>query len=559
MHTLDYLFLLKSKVRRATTPLENAYALADLAFAELRIGERELAEAKLAELAKLGKHPPNAEIEALHMQLLGVFDFYGGRTAASVTTLLNAHQLAQVAGASIVEARALAALCTSLTMMGAHADAFESADQALIIGDAVGDDRAIAIARISLAYLYIDRGDGHAALAQLEALGPALTRLNDPVTISACSACRVGALIVNARVLMRDPTDENRKIVLQAFKLCEGVVKSVDESQHIKVRVYSWGNLAQLYQILGETDMALTTINHTIALCAQEKTADSMAESYYAKASTLLELGRYPEAADALDQARESAMIANYLAVQESVSAASVTCFEKMGNIAAALGASKEHARLLGLQRTSERANLDTLRKAKREFAEAKREATVAREHVEAMGKVQAQLIEDTQKFKQISFEDALTGLKNRRYFDYRFPELIDHHSRVNTSLSMAIIDIDAFKSINDRFGHVIGDAVLQAVASTLLIHKRVTDEVCRLGGDEFVLFMPNAHLNNARAICEEVRKQFSACKVGSEYGVSLSIGIAEWASSEDHTAFLTRADQKLFVAKREGRNRVAA
>jgi diguanylate cyclase (GGDEF)-like protein len=559
MHTLDYLFLLKSKVRRATTPLENAYALADLAFAELRIGERELADAKLTELAQLSKHPPTAEIEALHMQLVGVFDFYDGRTEASVTNLLKARQLAQIAGASIVEARALAALCTALTMMGAHADAFEAADQSLVISEAVGDDRAAAIARISLAYLYNDRGDGHAALAQVDAAAPALTRLNDPFTTSSCSACRVGALLVNAQQLMRDPTDENRKIVLQAAKLCEGVAKAADESQHMKARVYTWGNLAQLYQILGETDKALVAIDHTVALSQKENTADNMADAYLAKANWLLEQARYPEAAEYLGLARKSAMVANYLLVQESASAASVVCFEKMGDIAAALDASKEHAALLARQRNAERANLDMLRKAKREFAEAKREVTAAREQAEAMGKVQAQLIEDTQKFKQISFEDALTGLKNRRYFDYRFPELIDHHSRVNTSLSMAIIDIDAFKSINDRFGHVIGDAVLQAVASTLLIHKRVSDEVCRLGGDEFVLFMPNAHLNDALAICEEVRKQFSACKVGSEYGVSLSIGIAEWASSEDHTAFLTRADQKLFVAKREGRNRVAA
>ncbi len=558
MHTLDYLFFLKSKVRRAATPLENAYALAELAFAELRIGERENAEAKLAELAQLGQHPPNAEIAALHMQLLGVFEFYDGRIAMSVTTLLNARQMAQVAGASIVEARALAALSTALTMIGAHADGFEAADQALTIGEVVGDDRAIAIARISLVYLYNARRDGDAALAQAEALGPTLIRLNDPFTVSAANTSRVGALIVNAQQLMQDPSDENRKIVLQALKLCESVVQATDESQYMKARIYIWGNLAQLYRILGETEKALATIDHTIMLSRQENAADSIADAYYAKGALLLEQARYAEAAGLLAQAHDSAMVANYLDVQESASAASVVCFEKMGNIAAALEASKEHARLLGLQRTSERANLDTLRKAKHEFAEARREVVAARAHAEAMGKVQAQLIEDTQKFKQISFEDALTGLKNRRYFDFRFPELIEYHARAKTSLSMAIIDIDAFKSINDRHGHVIGDAVLKGVANTLLEHKRATDEVCRLGGDEFVLFLPDAHLDDARTICEEVRKQFSLCHMGSEYGASLSIGVAEWNSNEDHTVFLTRADQKLFVAKREGRNRVA-
>lgn len=559
MHTVDYLFSLQSKVRRAATSVERAFALGDLAFTEMRMGKMDDAEQKLAEIALLSKNPSNAEIVSLHFYLLGVFDFYFGRTTQSVTNLLNARRFARLAASGRMEARSLAALCASLSTLGAHSDAFDAGDQALEIGAAAGDDRALAIARISMANLYSDRDDADAALAQIDAAAPALARLNDPFTSSSCEASRTGVSITKVRKLMVEPSEENRQAALEVLKVCESVAITADASQHMKARVFSWCNLARVHQLLGDFERALATVDHAISLCQQADTQDNLADAHQARASYLIDLGRYEEAAAMLEGARENAIGTNYLSLEEDIEATRVICFEKMGDIAAALEAAKAHAALLARQRTAERTNLDMLRKAKREFAEAQREVNEARVQAAAMGKVQAQLIEDTQKFKQISFEDALTGLKNRRFFDHRFPELIHQHSLAKTSLSMAIIDIDAFKSINDRFGHVIGDAVLQAVASNLLTHKRAADEVCRLGGDEFVLFMPNAQLNDALAICDEVCKQFSAGNVGRQYGVSLSIGIAEWNSSEDHTAFLTRADQKLFVAKREGRNRVAA
>ena len=559
MHTVDYLFSLQSKVRRAASSLERAFALGDLAFTEMRMGKVDDAEQKLAEIALLSKNPSNAEIVSLHFYLLGVFDFYFGRTTQSVTNLLNARRFARLASSGRMEARSLAALCNSLSTIGAHSDAFDAGDQALEIGEAVGDDRALAIARISMANLYRDRDDADAALAQIDAAAPVLARLNDPFTSSSCEASRTGVAITTARKLMVEPSEKNRLAALEVLKLCESVAIAADASQHTKARVFSWCNLARVHQLLGDSEQALATVDRAILLCEHADTRDNLADAYQARASYLVDLGRYEEAVVMLATARETAIGTAYLSLQEDIEATRVICFEKMGDISAALAAAKAHAALLARQRAAERANLDMLRKAKREFAEAQREVNEARLQAVAMGKVQAQLIEDTQKFKQISFEDALTGLKNRRFFDHRFPELIHQHSLANTSLSMAIIDIDAFKSINDRFGHVIGDAVLQAVASNLLTHKRAADEVCRLGGDEFVLFFPDAHLGEAGAICENVRKHFSEGNMGREYGVSLSIGVAELMGNEEHTAFLTRADQKLFVAKREGRNRVAS
>jgi diguanylate cyclase (GGDEF)-like protein len=561
MHTSDYLYSLQSKVRRASTPIETAEALADLAFAEMRMGQSSSANAKLAELADLAQRLALPEIAATHAYLQGVFEFYVGHTTISITHFLNARRMARLANAARIEARSLAALCPALSAIGAYSDAIDAAEQALEIASTVGDDRAVMTARISLANLHADRQDGDAALAQLALAEPVLARLGDPLTSSSFDGSRVNALIVNARRLMADPTEENRKTVEATLKLCEIVAKAADETAHQKAQIYSWTSLGHGYHLLGDTQRALMAVDRAISIGKQSSLKESLASAYHVKAKLLIHMERYPEAAKLLMDASEDTSATSYLALQEDVEATRVTCFEKMGDIAAALEASKTQTRLLIEQRTKERANLDALRKAKREFADAQRAMVAANKHAEQMGKMQAQLMEDTQKFKRISFEDALTNLKNRRYFDLRFPDLLEHHQTANTPLSMAIIDIDAFKSINDRFGHLVGDAVLQDVAAELLSHTQkpgTPNEVCRLGGDEFALFLPGASLAAAHLICEAVRQQFATSRAALQYGATLSIGLAEWSHQEDTTAFLTRADQKLFEAKRKGRDRVA-
>jgi diguanylate cyclase (GGDEF)-like protein len=124
--------------------------------------------------------------------------------------------------------------------------------------------------------------------------------------------------------------------------------------------------------------------------------------------------------------------------------------------------------------------------------------------------------------------------------------------------LSIAIVDIDHFKSINDRSGHLAGDDVLREVAKVLHAHCGARHEVCRLGGDEFILLLPDLDAAAALNLCDRARLAMVESNVGRAHQVTLSIGIAELLPDDNHTAFLTRADNNLFVAKREGRNRVA-
>lgn len=168
-------------------------------------------------------------------------------------------------------------------------------------------------------------------------------------------------------------------------------------------------------------------------------------------------------------------------------------------------------------------------------------------------------LREELQKF---SYEDALTRLKNRRYFD----QLFEHESAVaqrnELPLSLLIVDIDHFKRFNDTHGHEAGDRALQIVGSTFQRLFRESDIVCRYGGEEFVVLMPGATTQAAREkaqqLCEAVREEPILYQEKDLGRLSLSVGIANWPEhSEEPLAILTLADRALYRAKAAGRDRV--
>ncbi|MFP4271812.1 MAG: GGDEF domain-containing protein [Halothiobacillaceae bacterium] len=158
------------------------------------------------------------------------------------------------------------------------------------------------------------------------------------------------------------------------------------------------------------------------------------------------------------------------------------------------------------------------------------------------------------------SYEDALTGLGNRRQFDELFRHEAGRAMRQGTPLSLVMMDLDHFKHVNDVWGHAAGDAVLQRLAQMLRTHFRDTDILVRLGGEEFVVLLPGATTEQARARTQAV---VEAARVtehryeGKPVGVvTLSCGIANYPDqTPDPAALLELADQALYAAKRAGRD----
>ncbi|GGE12197.1 hypothetical protein GCM10011529_18180 [Polymorphobacter glacialis] len=158
---------------------------------------------------------------------------------------------------------------------------------------------------------------------------------------------------------------------------------------------------------------------------------------------------------------------------------------------------------------------------------------------------------------------DPVTGLHNRHHLDTVLPLAIDVARDARRPLAVLMIDLDALKPFNDRWGHAAGDRVLRTVAEALQSSVRPTDTIARYGGDEIVVVMPDTDHATARAIAARLVDVVAQTRIGragdGPGGITVSIGLATLGEQDgDSRALLCRADDALYAAKRAGRNRVA-
>lgn len=160
---------------------------------------------------------------------------------------------------------------------------------------------------------------------------------------------------------------------------------------------------------------------------------------------------------------------------------------------------------------------------------------------------------------------DGLTGLRNRRGFDITLAAEMATSRTANQPLCLIIADIDHFKQVNDRYGHQTGDEVLQWFAKVLASNMKGRDTVCRYGGEEFAIILPQTKIDNAATLAGQIKQQLEAkfwTKPGApntNLRITASFGVAQLLGSEGSSAFIQRADGKLYECKQNGRNRVAA
>lgn len=166
---------------------------------------------------------------------------------------------------------------------------------------------------------------------------------------------------------------------------------------------------------------------------------------------------------------------------------------------------------------------------------------------------------------REMGLRDPLTALSNRRHFDEVLTREIAESKALGTELSLILADIDRFKAINDKFGHLMGDEVLKLFSKLLLDNVKGRDTVARFGGEEFAIILPHTGLENAERIAEQIRGQLEGNRwvmkqtkqwIGK---ITASFGIAQFGGDDSAEQLVGRADGKLYEAKSLGRNRVVA
>jgi len=188
------------------------------------------------------------------------------------------------------------------------------------------------------------------------------------------------------------------------------------------------------------------------------------------------------------------------------------------------------------------------------------REVKIRKEMQLELAKAKVLLQKKNLELQELSHQDSLTKLNNRRYLNYSLSEHFDKAKTSSSFLSVVMLDIDNFKQVNDRFSHAVGDEVLRVVAILMQKHSRDRDITARFGGEEFVVLLPQTDLNAAKLIAESIRsaiETYDWAVVHTELRITASLGLASLRKHSNPEALLAEADDNLYKAKRTGKNKV--
>jgi diguanylate cyclase (GGDEF)-like protein len=170
--------------------------------------------------------------------------------------------------------------------------------------------------------------------------------------------------------------------------------------------------------------------------------------------------------------------------------------------------------------------------------------------------------IENARRFRearQLADLDALTGLHNRRFFHETLARECARAHRYERKLSLIVFDLDDFKEINDRIGHLAGDAVLAEAAERVRDVVRTADIACRVGGDEFAVILPESSIEDADQLYRRLQNAVGSRPIGQAGKLFVSAGVAELRAEDDPVSFFQRADDALYRAKEAGKGRVVS
>lgn len=424
--------------------------------------------------------------------------------------------------------------------------ALSCAQEAQAMASERGDAARLSLAVNMIGCLFERLGDPWQAerllqraltLARAQADGhPVFTALNN-----------LAATLIGKFYLLRDalPLEEASEPLRLALPFAEEAVAHPLALTNAMFSVFTLSNLGELHVLLGDAESAKQALDRAQALADAHAFKAQAWRLRFSQCELLLLQGRNDEAWAALQHVLAHADKQSNPVVHLRLHHALWRCALALGRPTEAVAHLEHYVRLERLR------SVNQLR-AQSELFVTRAEA----ENIELEVRLEKQR---SLELEADALSDQLTGLSNRRELERRWPQLVQQARQSNSPLSVAMLDLDHFKQVNDRFGHAVGDRVLQVLADQLRALTRGSDLAVRIGGEEFLLVLPETTAVRASEVCERIRQGLAAYDwnlIAPDLQVTLSGGLCS-APTVPFERLRECADAALYQAKREGRNRL--
>lgn len=542
--------------------------LLDLSEDARRRGSYQIGAALARDAAGTAAELGDARTHGLAMCLLAKHLIRLGDHEGAIHCVVQAVEALTELGEEAGACDALAVQGLAHMKLGLHEEALAALSAGLDIAEKLDDDEL-------LFWTYNRIGGVHSNLSDFPQGKLFLIRARDLAEAGLDDECRFGILnnlgdnAIGLAKQLRDrgeteAADEALSDGMGYAKAALAIAQAAAHPNRESTCLITYGTLLSL---AGDHGSALTLLRraHEIAAAHGYHALELAAEE--AAAAVYLAQGQIDRAVALLDEVLTMAADPNRCATVMAVHAQLSAAYEKLGDFEAALRhyrAYHEAERTAHSAMAATRARLLThrfeLTDARMETENARLEAALHRVRLEELENEKWALQTEARQAARHAREDQLTGLWNRRYQDEELPKLVSVAAATDRPLCIAVCDVDEFKFINDRLGHLVGDQVLRTVAGILRSGSRPTDLVARMGGDEFFLAFAGIDLAAAYEICERMRHAVELHDwLGMERNltVTVSFGVARLIPGDSVPGLLQAADSSLYAAKQRGRNRV--
>lgn len=492
---------------------------------------------------------------------LGFCDYAEANYEEALGQLTEGLQIAIEQGDGLLERDCLNYIGAVYAGMGELETALEYVERTYRLNLDLGDEAGVAFSLNNIGILYHHMGRNEDSVrVKLDAIELA-RKLQDPVRETFSLANLVPSYIALGR------PEEAIQTSYQTLELAR-------QRNLSDLEIVVLTNLGEALGLQGNYAQGLEVLQQTLAQAERLGNREYLVQCWFVMATLYLKQQSHAQALGVFRQALDETQALGAKELEYKVHQGLSQAHQALGDYAKALEHYQSYHQLEQEVRTQSAERRLRVMGIQRELDKTKAEAEIERlrnvELARALSALEQANQEKTTLLQALELksaelalkviQDPLTKLYNRRHLEDTLSSEFAQAQQIGRPLSVAIMDVDNFKLVNDDFSHQIGDVVLQTVAAILQANARTSDMVARYGGEEFVLVLSKTRLETAVQVCERVRQAVEAhdwSSIHPNLRVTLSLGLCGDTSLVNHEKMLNAADAKLYEAKRSGKNRI--